>query len=318
MPHTTSAISRRALLQGLAAVAAGSLIGRPVLAQNAAITIGVGSDPVFAPFFVAAHEKMFAAQGVNVEVKPFTDGGTALDALIAQQVTLGVASEPTHLVRLGRGADLRPLAVVQESGRYTKLVARKGLQASQIKKFGYVPGSLSEYVTSLLIKNLNLDPATLAVKSGPPELPALLARGDIDAYFAWEPWPSIGVRQGGEVLMTSEDKAVGYTSQLWLTSLGSWADANKAAAQTILQTLKQAAAIALKDPQRAAVATQAIIKMPSSQSLPLIKDLDEVVRDFNDQDVKTTLAISAFLVEKKAVPALQDPARFLQRGFFKG
>ncbi|MFX5812994.1 ABC transporter substrate-binding protein, partial [Acinetobacter baumannii] len=88
---------------------------------------------------------------------------------------------------------LRPLAVTYQSKTYVKLVARKAItSADKIKKFGIVAGSVSEYVTGLTLKTLNIDAAKVEmVRSGPPELPALLARGDIDAYFVWEPWPTL-------------------------------------------------------------------------------------------------------------------------------
>lgn len=295
---------------------AAAVAARPAFAQSRQIAIGVGSDPVFTPIFVAAHEKLFAAQGLDVVVRPFTDGGTAMDALAAQQVHLASASEPTHLVRLSR-ADLKPLAVVQQSGRYVKLAARKGLKADQVRKLGIVPGSVNEYVTGLFIKKLGLDPSSLQmVKSGPPEMPALLARGDVDGFFLWEPWPTNALRSGAELIMTSDE--VGYKSTLWLTPLGSWLDANRDAAQAVLKAVKQGADIARQDPQRGAAAVQAIIKMPPSTSLPLLKELDSVVRDFNDDDIRTTSGISDFLLQQKMIPAAVDPKRFLQLGFFKG
>ncbi len=309
---TSNRCSRRTVLM---TVGAATLAGRQVFAQGAPIAIGVGSDPVFTPFYIAAHEKMFSAAGLDVVVRPYTDGGTAMDALVAQQVQLACASDATHLVRVGR-APLRPLAVTQSSGRYIKLVGRKGMPISQMKKFGVVPASVSEYVTNLLLKKSHTDAASVKyVKSGPPEMPALLARGDIDGFFLWEPWPMNGVRAGGEVLMTSDE--LGYVSTLWLTALGPWLEANKPAAQTVLKTLAQASEIARKDPQRAATAINAIIKMPTATSLALLKEMDSVVRDFNDQDIRTTAAISEFLTEQKVTPAPVDPKSFMQRSFYK-
>lgn len=306
-------ITRRAVLVSGAAAA---LASREVFAQSTPITIGVGSDPVFTPFYIAAHEKMFAAHGVEVVVKPFTDGGTAMDALVAQQVQLACASDATHLVRIAR-APLRPLAVVQESGRYIKLVGRKGVSIAQMKKFGVVPASVSEYVTNLLVKKSGIDPASVQyVKSGPPEMAALLMRGDIDGYFVWEPWPSNGVRSGGQALMTSDE--LGYKSTLWMTALAPWLESNKAAAQSILKALAQASEVARKDPQRAVAALSAVIKMPTATSVALLKELDLVVRDFNDQDFRTVSEISAYLAQQKVMAAPVDPGSFMQRGFYKG
>lgn len=314
--NTSFLVSRRSVLAGAAGVAASAMVGRPALAQAAPIIIAVGSDPVFTPYFVAAQEKLFAAQGVNVVVKPFTDGSTALDALVSQQAHLGCASEPTHLVRAAR-ADLKPLAVTQEGPTYVKLVGRKGITIDQIRKIGLVPGSVSEYCTNLLIRKRGLDMSKLTVvKSGPPEMPALLARGDIDAFFVWEPWPTMGLRQGAQVLATSDE--VGYKSNLWLTTLGPWLQANADAAQSILVALKKGADIARNDPKRAAAAVQAVIKMAPATSLPLLAELQQTVRDFNDGDAQTVIGISDFLVQNKAIAAPVDPKRLLQTGFFKG
>jgi len=308
------AVSRRAFLAGSVAAAAARPSG--LFAQNAPIKIGVGSDPVFAAFYLAAHEKMFAAENLDVVVQALADGGESLNSLVAQQVHLGAAAEPTHMVRFAR-AEMRPLAIVYQSGRYIKMVLAKDVESPEkVKKFGIVAGSVSEYSTLLLLKKLGIDPSAVQmVKSGPPELPALLARGDIDAYFAWEPWPTNGVRQGGRVVMTSKD--VGYTDTIWLTPSAAWLEANADAAHTILKVLAKASDIVVKDPQRAAAAVQAVIKMPPSQTLTLLKDMDPVVRDFTDADYQSYDGIAAFLAERKITPGLVDYKRVLQRGFYK-
>jgi ABC-type nitrate/sulfonate/bicarbonate transport system substrate-binding protein len=61
----------------------------------------------------------------------------------------------------------------------------------QIKSIGFVPGSVSEYATERMFAKFGIDPKSVnLVRIGPPEAPALLARGDLDGYFMWEPWPS--------------------------------------------------------------------------------------------------------------------------------
>lgn len=311
---TRLTVSRRTLIaSGLAAAAI-----RPSrsVAQGAPIKIGVGSDPVFSSFFLAAHEKIFAAENVDVALQIYTDGGEALNGLVAQQVNLAAAVEPTHMVRLSR-AELRPLAVVYQSGRYIKMVLAKNVESPQkIKKFGVVSGSVSEYVSLLAIKKLGLDPASVEmVRTGPPELPALLARGDIDAFFAWEPWPTNGVRQGGRVVMTSAD--VGYVDTMWITAVAGWLDGNGDAARRVLKALAQACEIVVRDPQRAAVAVQAITKIPVAQTLAALKDMDPGVRDFTDADYKSYDGIAEFLAQNKVTPTLVDFRRVIQRGFYK-
>src|SRR5260221_11908278 len=170
-----------------------------------------------------------------------------MNALVAQQVNLAAAVEPTNMVRFAR-AELRPLAVVYQSGRYVKMVAGKDVESlDKIKKFGIVAGSISEYCTLLALKKIGLDrDAVQMIKSGPPELPALLARGDIDAFFAWEPWPTNGVKQGGRVVMTSKD--VGYVDTMWITAAAGWVGGNPRAPGGLLKVPARGAEVVVHDP----------------------------------------------------------------------
>src|SRR5277367_3212713 len=114
MTMEQAALSRRAFIASTLVAAATQ--PTTLFAQDAPVKIGVGSDPVFSAFYLAAHEKMFEAEKLNVEVHLYQDGGEAMNALVAQQVNLAPASEPSTMLRFAR-AEMRPLAVVYQSGR---------------------------------------------------------------------------------------------------------------------------------------------------------------------------------------------------------
>jgi NitT/TauT family transport system substrate-binding protein len=309
-------LSRRGFLVASAGAAATGLLGQAAFAA-APIRIGVGSDPVFVAFYMAAHEKLFAAEGVDAVLQLYADGGEAMNALVAQQVDLAAAAEPTNLVRLGR-ADLRPLAVVYQSGRYVKLVLGPKVKSSKdIKRFGIVPGSISEYCAGLTLAAEGLDPTTVTmVPSGPPELPALLARGDIDAFFAWEPWPANAVAQGGRVALTSKD--VGYTDTIWLTASAAILKSDPAGLQGILRALAKASEIARTEPERAAAAVKAVTRIPVETSLKAFKDMTPLVRDFTPEDLKSYDGIAKFLADHKVTKEVVPYREALQIGFYKG
>jgi NitT/TauT family transport system substrate-binding protein len=313
---TLSQKTRRGLLGGGLALTTLSAFG--AAAQSAPLIMGAGSDPVYTPWFLAAQEKMFDAAKLSVTVQPFTDGGEAMNAMVANQVAITGGAEPSTILRMPR-APLRPLAVYLQSGTYIKLVARKEIaSADKIRKFGIVPGSVSEYSTGLTLKKYNMSAASVEfVKSGPPELPALLARGDIDAYFVWEPWPSIGVKQGGHVLLTSAD--VGYSTQLWVNTSAAWLDSgnNLETAKTILKVLASACEVVQRDPGRSATAVQAMTKIPTATTLGLLKEMECKVRDFTDADFATYDAIADFLAERKITSSRVDYRPSMQRGFYK-
>ena len=312
-----STLTRRRLLITSTGVAVAALIGQISRAQSGPIRIGVGSDPVFAAFFLASHEKLFEAEKVSAVVQTYTDGGEAMNALVADQIDLSCASEPTSMIRLTR-AELRPLSIAYQSGKYIKLVVgAKISDPKQIRKFGTVMGSTSEYCTRLAIAKLQLDEAAVElVPSGPPELPALLARGDIDAYFAWEPWPDLGVQQGGRVLLTSAD--VGYVDTQWITVSAALLSNRAEECQAVLRALAKAATIVREDPARAAEAVKAVTNIPVATSIKALSDMTAIIRDFTPADLESYDRIAEFLASKDIIKGVVPYRDDMQIGFFKG
>lgn len=314
-----TSLSRRSFMASTAGLAAtGAVLGLPSLARAAApIRIGVGSDPVFAGFFVAEKEGFFKDEGIEVALQTYSGGGEAMNALVADQVDIASASESTIMVRMNRAA-LRPLAVIYTSGYYVKLVLRPGLDdPKQIKSFGVVTGSISDYCTGLTIEHFGLDRAALKiVPSGPPELPALLLRGDIDAFFAWEPWPSTAVAQGAKVVLTSRD--VGYTDTIWATASKAMLDTNPAGLQAVLRAVDRASKLFEADHERGAKDVKAITRIPVDTTLKVSKDMTLGVRDFTDADYQSFDGIAKFLLDNKVTDHLVPYRDDMQRGFYKG
>lgn len=310
-------LSRRSFLTAAAGTAVAGTMGSVSWAKPSPIHIGVGSDPVFVAFFLASHEKFFEAENIDVDLQVYADGGEGMNALVAQQVDISCASEPTNLVRLSR-AKLHPLAVVYQSGKYVKLVLGKDVKSpAEIKRFGIVPGSISEYCAGLTIEKFGLDAGAVElVPSGPPELPALLARGYIDAFFAWEPWPATAVEQGGKVALTSAD--VGYTDTLWLTSTAAMLESNPEGLKSVLRALAKASDIARADPERAAIAVKAVTRIPVETSLKAFKDMTPIVRDFTPADFESYDGIAKFLADHKVTEGPVPYRDVMQVGFYKG
>jgi NitT/TauT family transport system substrate-binding protein len=279
------------------------------------VKIGVGVDAAFAPMYLGKQRKLFDKHGVNVEVIQFTQGGDAVDAVVAGQTTMGGAAQPTTLIRAAR-ADIKVLGIFGQSGIYIKLVAAPGISdPKQLKKIGIVPGSVSEYSTERLLSKFGIDPKSVElIKLGPPEAPALLARGDVDGYFLWEPWPSNGVKQGGKILLNSGD--VGFVDNMWLSVDGAWLAGHQAEAKAILAALAEACDIVRNDPTQAAAAVQAEAKIPSATALGILKERECVVRDFTADDMASYDQIADFLVNHKITPAKVDVNKVILRGFY--
>jgi len=287
------------------------------IAKAETITVAIGNDAAFAPFFVAAQRGLFTKAGLDVKLVRYAQGGEAMDAVIAGQAQLAGAADQTAMIRLSRTDKLRPLFIYEESGTYLKAVARTGIAGPQdVKKLGIVKGTVSEYSAAKMIETFKLSRDQVQfVPSGAPEFPALLARGDIDAFFAWEPWPTVGIRSGGKLLMTSGEAGYAYT--MWLTASAPWLEANEKDARAVMAVLADADRQIVADPAAAAADVQAQTKLPVADTLPLIRELTFKVRDFTPADVKGFESIAGFLQDQKITPSRVDVTKFLQIGFFK-
>jgi NitT/TauT family transport system substrate-binding protein len=281
------------------------------------IKLAVGVDAAFVPMYLAKQRKLFEKHGANVNVVQFTQGGDALDALVAGQVQLGGSAQPTTLIRAAR-ADIKALGIFGQSGTYIKLLVKPSItDPKQLKKIGIVPGSVSEFATEGLLNKYGIDPKSVElVKLGPPEAPALLARGDIDGYFLWEPWPTNGVKQGGKILLNSGD--VGFVDNMWLSAEGKWLASHQAEVKAILAALAEACEIVRASPSDAAAAVQKEVKIPAATALEILKDRECVVRDFTSADMESYDKIADFLVNHKITPVKLDVKNVVQQGFYSG
>jgi len=280
-------------------------IAMPAVAET--IRIGLGVDPAHGEYFVAAERGLFKKAGLDVELVRFTQGGEGVDAALTGLVNITSAADMTTMIRMARGP-LKPLAIGQRSINSIKLTVSSKVQSiNDIKKFGIVAGSVSEYAARAALKKFGVDATGVTfVRSGPPELPALLARGDIDGYFVWEPLASLGVQQGGKILMTSVD--AGYQSHMWITANAAWYETHKDEANRLVEVLSEAAKIIAADPEAAAKDINAQTRLPVDQTATTLKMYDWSVRKFTSQDIEGYKNIATFLAENKMTDKLLDVA----------
>lgn len=299
----------------LSIVVAIALIPAANAEVNEPVKLAIGVDAAYVAIYLSKQNKLFEKHGVNVEVVQFTQGGDALDAVAAGQMSMGGAAEPTTLIRAAR-TDIKALGIYGQSGSYIKFVAKPGItDPKEAKKLGIVPGSVSEFSTEQMLSKYGIDPKSVEfIRAGPPEFPALLARGDVDGYFLWEPWPTNGVKQGGKILLTSGD--VGYTYNMWLSASGPWFAGHQAEAKSILAALAEACEIVRADPAKGAAAVQAEAKIPAATALETLKDVQCTVRDFTPADMATYDKIADFLAARKITPAKLDLSKVIQQGFY--
>jgi len=135
--------------------------------------------------------------------------------------------------------------------------------------------------------------------AGPPEMPALLQRGDVDAFVLNEPWPTRATEQGAKVLMEASEFDLGYA--LVLASTPDWVQGHREEARALMRAMAAAAERTEQDPEAAAEATEEAAKVEPEQTVKAVEDLIFDVRDFDSEDLARLEEVGDFLLERGIV-----------------
>ena len=213
-------LHRRRLLLASTGMAAGMLAAPAILrAEPRTVKMGVlrlvHSMP---PYF---YDK-FAPQGLKIETVVFdspTDGKNAVVTKSVEFGTFGIAA-----AILG-GAVGEPVVVVGAMcNKGMGVIAKAGSPVHSIKdlkgkKVGIWPGSTQEVfiMERLKMEGLSIKEVTpVRVPFG--EMPAMLARGDIDAYVGAEPAPGLSISTGqGQLVEYPYSTAMGGLNMIFGT-----------------------------------------------------------------------------------------------------
>jgi NitT/TauT family transport system substrate-binding protein len=234
-------IQRRRLLAG-AGLAAASLAAPSVLrAETRTVKMGalrlVHSMP---PYF---YEK-FAPADLKIEIIVFDSPTDGKNAVVTKSVDFGTFGIAAAI--LG-GAVGEPVVVVGAlSNKGMGVIAKAGSDIKTVKdlkgkRVGIWPGSTQEVfiMERLRMEGLSIKDVT-AVRVPFGEMPAMLARGDVDAYVGAEPGPALSITSGaGQLVEYPYNTPMGGLNMIFGTHEDTVAK-NPDLVRTMLKTHRQA------------------------------------------------------------------------------
>ncbi|NKY43809.1 ABC transporter substrate-binding protein [Nocardia cerradoensis] len=278
------------------------------------VRISVGVDASYAPFFLADSEGMFAAAGLHVQIIQTEGGAASAQNVVAGTSELSGNADSTALTVMAGNPGLRALGVYEDSDRYFRVVLRGGATPKSIRKMGVFPG-IGLYFTDRYLRSLGVDPASITlVTTSPPEQPALLARGDIDAFISYDPWVARAVGSNGHVVGTTGDFGARYSQ--WLLASQSWLSTHERLAGQVFRVLAQAADIIAADPSRAAKAVAAAIRMDPGEARDQITQIDFRGRDFRPDDFEQARELVDFFRGQGKLAGPVPPQEVMLAGWF--
>jgi NitT/TauT family transport system substrate-binding protein len=310
----TFRVFRGILLVALAAVPL--VWALPVRAQDNKV-IRVGTLKLIhgiTPYFYGK----FAPAGYTIEVVPFespTDGKNAVLTGTVDTCIHGIAAfmlgaaagEPVVIVA---AATNRGMAIVADAKSDIRTV--RDLKGKRVAIF---PGSTQEVVILERLKAEGMSIADIQpIRLSFSDMPAALARGDIDAYVGAEPGPGISLANGvGRIVEYPYSTPIGSLNMILSTSEKMIAE-NPDRLKMIIAMHKQATdyAMAHQD-QMTDVAMQKLGQQ--RKSIELAVPNVELTWKIDDEFVRRAKAYSELMFEKKQIRQLPDVSKVINLSY---
>lgn len=159
-------------------------------------TIKMGTYPVSTnlPLFVAQEKGFFSKNGLNVELKPFQDGGQANNAIFTGKVDGGDIAIPVFLAAQASSDKLKikivSVQIEEKNNPIYELIVPKDITSySELegKKIGYYPPTPATKITLEVLLDKKGVNGTTNIKFAPTTLVPAFQAGDIDAIFSIPP-----------------------------------------------------------------------------------------------------------------------------------
>jgi NitT/TauT family transport system substrate-binding protein len=311
-------INRRRLIAGAGFVAAGTIAAPSILrAQTRTVKMGalrlVHSMP---PYF---YEK-YAPAGLKIEIIVFDSPTDGKNAVVTKSVDFGTFGIAAGI--LG-GAAGEPVVVVgASSNKGMGIVSKAGTDIKTIKdlkgkRIGIWPGSTQEVfvMERLRMEGMSIKDVTpVRVPFG--EMPAMLARGDVDAYVGAEPGPALSITSGvGQLVEYPYSTAMGGLNMIFATNEETVAK-DPELIRTMLKIHRQA--VEFMAANKPAVVDMTVQKLGANRAAveqALGADNVEYVWKLDDKVQTQTKTYAQHMLELKQIRALPKFETFLNPKF---
>jgi len=200
----------------MASALAGGLAANSARAQQ----VGTASNPLVVATgrfhgFLPAYQlpERLKAEGIAVKIIEFPTATERLEAVAAGYAQMSYAGLTASTVLRARGKDVVIVASTNEKGR--ALVATpdiKDLKGLIGKKIGVGFASIEHITLVATLRQAGIDPKkdVQMVNIPSPDQPIAFSSKSIDAFMAFEPWATMGVKKfGGKILSYPFNTPVG-------------------------------------------------------------------------------------------------------------
>jgi taurine transport system substrate-binding protein len=294
-------------------------------AQTPAPTVGsviIGSsvDASSASLVVGVKKGFFQKHGVDATLKVFPSAQEALESVLTGQVDT-TANGPFNIPPVAaRGGKIRIIAELERSDQQFGAAARAGIKAPKDllgKKVGTQFNTSTEYYYHLYAAKYGLNESAITLQNiAYSQLVPALAKGDIDAFFAFEPLLTRALDNVSGSTVIHRSGQDGVMPLLVYLGVSEKLYSNKALAVAFLKGMVEAGdwANANRDETASLIATE--FRMKPEDAKRFVGYFDYSVR-WNKNSLDELERVNKFMTERKVVAQSPDLSKIVQSEYLK-
>ncbi len=226
---------------------------------NPKVTIALQLNPDSALVQIAQEKGFFAQNGLDVELKEFTAGKFAFQAMLANNSDLSVVGDVPIALATIQGNDFQVLSSIGENFNEAPVLVQDDGSATAQEFFQKTKRTLStsqggtpEYSTYLFLKENQISTSQVEIiAQKPEEMPPSLINGSVDAIVIFEPYPSVAEEALAGKTKRFQLKHGTYAANYLLAANTKWLNAHFDQAIAVLKSLRMAEQFAQENPSEA-------------------------------------------------------------------
>lgn len=172
----------------------------------------------FDSIWMAIDRGFYKEEGLDLTLRLFPSGTTGLQSFQTGQGDIVMSGDLPSLQYFFRNGNYQHIAALERQAKGYIVVSQKSIAKPQDligKTIATRVGSVGSWFVSEYLKKNNIDPAKVTIKNLDAQVvPAALCKGEIDAFFLWEPLGSRTLEicpEKAHYLSTAEGYIQGYS-----------------------------------------------------------------------------------------------------------
>lgn len=302
------------------ALLASAAWGQTAAASVGSVIVGSSVDASSASLVVGVKKGFFKKYGVDATLKVFPSAQEALESVLTGQVDT-TANGPFNIPPVAaRGGKIRIIAELERSELQFGVAAKAGItQPKDLigKKVGTQFNTSTDYYYRLYAKKYGLDESSISLQNiAFPQLVPALAKGDIDAFFAFEPLMTRGVETLPGATVMHRSGQDGVMPLLVFLGVSEKLYSNKALSVAFLKGMVEAGDWANANRDETAAMIAAEFRMKPEDAKRYVGYFDYSVR-LNKNSRDELDRVSKFLTDRKIVPQAPDLSKIIITDYLK-